>query len=402
MFWGLTVYLPVGVTYLAALLLILALLFAGDWRARAQRLRANPLWWPVVAYVVWTLVVLAIRPHYPQTPSDLVHGLRIALTILMALALTREEALWALRGFLLTSLLNFALIASFYSFSRPVWEPWLGVLILVGNKSISNALLFTILASTAAIIGMAALAQRRPWPLLPALAVIVAVVAIITLTLPSRTSLLGLLLVIPAACIHQWRRQHKTLVAVMLAGAVVTGAGLWHSPRVQQTFELGMQEIEAAKAGAVSEGSWVVRYHLYLETARMIAERPLAGWGIGGWTPQWHERAPPLLAPRNMPHNDFLWMGAQAGIPGALTLLAILLTGLWQAWRRDDLPGRCAFAALLIVLLATTVNSALRDAQIGLSILWIGMVYLRLAQEPGNAWREVVPWKARPLPANGR
>jgi O-antigen ligase len=115
------------------------------------------------------------------------------------------------------------------------------------------------------------------------------------------------------------------------------------------------------------------------------------GWGIGGWTEQWHLRGPKLLADYNMPHNDFLWMGSQAGIPGSLSLLAIILTALWVAWRRNDLAGCRAFAAILIMLIATSLNSALRDAQIGLSLLWVTMVYLRLAQEPGDAWRELVP-----------
>ena len=39
---------------------------------------------------------------------------------------------------------------------------------------------------------------------------------------------------------------------------------------------------------------------------------------------------------------------------------------------------------MLILLIATNANSALRDAQIGLSLLWVAMVYLRLAQEPGD------------------
>jgi hypothetical protein len=40
------------------------------------------------------------------------------------------------------------------------------------------------------------------------------------------------------------------------------------------------------------------------------------------------------------------------------------------------------------------VNSALRDAQIGLSLLWVAMVCLRLAREPADSaepWREVPP-----------
>ena len=75
-------------------------------------------------------------------------------------------------------------------------------------------------------------------------------------------------------------------------------------------------------------------------------------------------------------------MGSQAGLPGSLSLLAIILVGVWQAWKRPDLTGRIAFAAMLILLLATGVNSALRDAQIGLAILWVAMLAFRRASGP--------------------
>jgi len=171
----------------------------------------------------------------------------------------------------------------------------------------------------------------------------------------------------------------------MAGGAIAIGA-LWNSPVVQQKFAVGIQEIEAAQAGEISEASWVVRYYMYRDTARMIIDRPFAGWGIGGWTEQWHLRGPKLLDYKNMPHNDFLWMGAQGGLPGALSLLAMVLCAVWLAWRRDDLAGRQAFVATLVLLIATSVNSALRDAQIGLALLWVAMVYLRLAQAPGESW----------------
>ncbi|MDM0107306.1 O-antigen ligase family protein [Variovorax sp. J22R24] len=391
MFWGLTVFMPVGVTYFAAVLLLITLVVAGGWRERAVRLRNNPMWWPVMAYVAWTLVILALGPYYPETASNLFHGLRIAATVLMALALTREEAIWAVRGFWIMGLVNIVMIALYYTVGFPMLEPWRGVLILIGNKSISNALLFTIMAATAAVYGLKALSEHRPGRAALAFALIPAVIAIITFTLPSRTSLLALLLAIPAACVHQWRRQLKVLAVVLMVGGVVAAAGLWNSPVVQQKFAVGIQEIEAAQAGEISEASWVVRYYMYRDTARMIIDRPFAGWGIGGWTEQWHLRGPKLLDYKNMPHNDFLWMGAQGGVPGALSLLAIILMSVWVAWKRDDMAGRYAFVATLIVLIATMVNSALRDAQIGLAILWVGMVYLRLAQEPGDSWRGLVP-----------
>lgn len=391
MVWGLTVFMPVGATYAAAVLLLIALLCAGGLRERAGRLRASPFWWPVVVYVAWTLIVLALGRHYPQTGSNLGHGLRIAATVLMAMALKRDEAVWALRGFWLIGLLNFVLIALYYTVGLPVLEVWRGVLMPVGNKSISNALLFTIMGATAAVYGMQATRERRFVRVLPAFVLTLVVAVVITLALVSRTSLLALILAIAAACVHQWRKRLGVLAGAIALVAAVGAVGIWNTPSVHQKFVLGLQELEAAEAGAVSEGSWVVRYYMYRDTARMIADKPLMGWGIGGWTEQWHLRGPKLLADYNMPHNDLLWMGSQAGIPGSLSLLAIILTGVWVAWRRNDLTGRRAFVAILVLLIATSLNSALRDAQIGLSILWVTMVYLRLAQEAGDPWRELVP-----------
>ena len=394
MFWGLAVFAPVGVNYLAALLLLISMAAAGNLRERAARVRASPLWWPIVAYIAWTLVVLAIEPHYPQTPSNLWHGMRIALTMLMALALTRDEAVASVRGFFIIAFLSMAFVLLYRTVGFPLWAPWRATLEVEGNKSISNALLITLLGATGAVIGLAqfdAPGRHRLRIALAAFAVTAIAGLIITLWLVSRTSLLALLMAIPAACVHQWRRQLRALAIALVLSGAVAAAFLWQSQEVQQKIELGVQELEAAQAGTVSEGSWVVRYYMYRDTARMVIDKPLAGWGIGGWTEQWRLRGPALLSNYNMPHNDFLWMGAQSGVPGALTLLVILLTGLWQCWKRCDFAGRMGFVAILVMGIATSVNSAMRDAQIGLSLLWVSFVYLRLAQEPGSPWRGMLP-----------
>ncbi|MGJ7567654.1 O-antigen ligase family protein [Variovorax sp. GB1R11] len=400
MFWGLVVFMPVGVTYLSAILLMLTLLVAGDGRERIARLRANPLWWPVMAYLAWTLVVLAVRPHYPETPSNLFHGLRIGLTVLMAMALTREEAIWALRGFLLAAALGVLLIVAYYVIGFPLWSPLRAVVMEVGNKSISNALLFSVVASTAAVWGIAQIAAHRPLRAVPAFVLMLGLGLVVALPLTSRTSVLALLLVVPMVCIHQWRNHLKMLVGALVLGTVVLGAGLYQLPQLQHKVETGVQELEEAQAGAVFKGSWVIRYYMYRDTGRMIADRPLTGWGIGGWTEQWHKRGPAMFADSNMPHNDFLWVGSQGGLPAVLSLLFIMVGAVWQAWKRPDIAGRYALAATLIALIASSVNSALRDAQIGLALLWIAMIYLRLAQErqDPDPWRDL--WPRRRLQTN--
>lgn len=393
MFWGLVVFMPVGVTYLSAILLLLTLVVAGGGRERLARLRANPLWWPVMAYLAWTLLVLAFGRHYPETPSNLFHGIRIGLTILMAMALTREEALWALRGFLLAAALGVLLVMAYYAIGFPLWSPLRAVVMEVGNKSISNALLFSVVASTAAVWGIAQIAAHRPLRAIPAFVLMLGLGLVVALPLTSRTSVLALLLVVPVVCIHQWRSHLKMLVGALVLGTLVLGAGLYQLPQLQHKVETGVQEIEDAQNGAVFHGSWIIRYYMYRDTGRMIADRPLTGWGIGGWTEQWHKRGPALFADSNMPHNDFLWVGSQGGLPALLSLLLIMVTAVWQAWKRPDIAGRYALAATLIALIASSVNSALRDAQIGLALLWIAMIYLRLAQEKNdpNPWRGLLP-----------
>ena len=105
-------------------------------------------------------------------------------------------------------------------------------------------------------------------------------------------------------------------------------------------------------------------------------------------------RTPVLANVRPVGQNylmeDFHYAG---GLPALLSLLVIMVAAVWQAWKRPDIAGRYALAATLIALIASSVNSAMRDAQIGLALLFISMVYLRLAQErqDPDPWRGLWP-----------
>jgi O-antigen ligase len=392
-FWGFVVYMPVGVNYGASLFLLLAMLAAGGWRERGARVRANPMWWPIVIYLGWTLVVLAIGQHYAETAENLFHGFRIALTMLMAMALARDEAVWALRGFLLVSVLSLLLIALKYSVGLPDIQIWRAVTIMQGNKSINDALLFTVLGASTAVLGLAHLGDKQRWHWAgPVFVFTVLMAIVVTLVLPSRTSLVAMLVCVVAACVHQWRSHALGLVASLCAVAVIAGLLVWQAPAaMKQKFELGVQEIEQAQAGEVSEASMITRYYMYRITTEMMMEKPLVGLGIGAWTSEWKKRGPKVLDYKNMPHNDYLWMGSQAGLPGFLSLLFIMVAGVWVGWRRADLTGRLGFVAMLTMLIAASLNSAMRDAQIGLSLLWITFLCLRMVQESGSPWREVLP-----------
>jgi O-antigen ligase len=388
MLWGFVLFMPVGMNYLAAGLTLIAMAVAGDWRARAERFRGSALLWPLVALAAWVLLILLLRPHYEETGIALWHHFRIWITLVSTVLLSADEAKAAVRGFMAATLL--ALLAVLLQLAG---LPDLGVLhhvtVMKGNKSINDALLFTLAGASAAVFGLAQFGPER-WRWKPAtLAFALTIVAglLAAFALPSRTSLVGLVIAVLGACVHQWRGHLRALVVAVCVTGALAGGLIWATPSVQQKFTLGVEELNAARVGEVSEGSWVVRSIMYRETARMMLDRPLAGWGLGSWTPQWHSRGPALLANYNMPHDDFLWMGAEMGLPGLLVLLSIFLAGIAMAWRRRDLTGRMGFAAILLMSVATLVNSALRDAAIGLSLPWIVFVYLRLVQAEGQPWQ---------------
>ena len=199
--------------------------------------------------------------------------------------------------------------------------------------------------------------------------------------LPNRTSMLIIMLAVPAAALHQWRQQRLRIAMAVLATAVVSTLFVTTVPQVRQTMLTGLSQVEQGLRGEVTRESWNIRVQLIRHTTDMIAERPWMGWGIGAWNDQWRARVP-VLADINMPHNDFLWTGSQAGIPGALLWISIPLAACWIGWRRRDLTGRLAFVAALTMLCAALVNSAMRDGVIGLALLWIVGLYLRLANDP--------------------
>ena len=389
LFWGFATFFPIGLNYSAFVLLIAAMALQGGWRARLQRLRQSPNWWPAWFFLGWTALVLALGPHYPETGSNAFHALRIVVTLALVLALSRDEALWAMRGFVMGLTASLVLIALHQTIGLPPSKLWESTVTYGGNKSLANALLMA-LAAVSGLLLMPVLSRRQR-----------AVMAVLTLgsvaallwVLYSRTAWFIVLVCLVVGLVHQWRarRLHQWL-ALGAAAALALAAGMFIPP-VKDRLALGATEVANAYEGKAVNmtSSWGIRFRMYSETVDMIRQRPVTGWGIGGWSTEWKRRVDGPLATVNMPHNDFLWMGAQTGVPGVIALFLMVAAGLPAAWRRHDKRGRMAVVALLAMLMAMVTNSALRDAAIGLSLWFVVLVYQRLSVEPEPVWPDVLP-----------
>lgn len=388
LFWGFAAFWPVGLNYTAFVALLLAMLLQGGLRARLQQLRQQPNWWPGLLFLGWGLLILLVRPHYPETASNALHGLRIVLMLWLVLALSADEAVWAVRGFVLGLIACVLLVALNLLVGLPPSLVWDSIVRYGGNKSLANAVLMALAAVSGLLLAPWLQGRAR----VAAVVLALGALGVLLTTLYSRTAWLIVLVTAAAGVLHQLRAQRqRQLLALAVAGALTLSAGLL-VPGVKDRLVLGVDEIASAHKGeAVGTGSsWGIRYRLYEKTLDMIHERPLTGWGIGAWNEQWRQRVEPTLAASNMPHNDFLWMGAQAGVPGALLLLLLVAAGLPRAWQRHDLSGRLGVVALLTLLVALATNSALRDASIGLALWFVVLVWQRLSTEPSEVWLQAL------------
>jgi O-antigen ligase len=366
--WGVCIVLPIGLQYLCLFLLMVFLCFAGRHKPLMKLFTEQRLWASaVILFVAVTLLALATQEQYfKETPSNLWHVFRILLTLLVALSLSSHEAKRALTA-ALASLAAMSLLVAADAMGWLQQAPEaLFKLIPKGNEWIAMSILLAMLA-IASVRLLKTNSFRFSWLFVIAISAL----AMNLFVMNQRTGFLALMVGFICMTLSWWRSRLLLLVPAFVVIFVLLVTSILTIDTVNAKFKRGFTEFEQAQMGIVRPESMNIRYHMYAKTADMIAERPWQGWGIGSWNEQWKKRIDPLLHSSNMPHNDFLWMGAQAGLPGALAWLALMVSLCWIGWQRNNAPGQIAFSIAAVSLVSSLVNSGTRDASIGLPMLFV-------------------------------
>lgn len=388
MFWGAVVLLPVGMNYLGLALLTCGVVAGGRYSERYQRMRSSGIFLPVLAFVAWTLFALVIQQKiYAETPGNLFHGLRIALTLLLASSLSSDETNNAIKGMAIAFVCVLIWLAGYYTGLFPFTEFWAHFTHPSTNKSISASILFSFVATASIAIAF----HQHKWARAGAILILAICVIVIIDVLGKRTAIAGIFIGTLAITLHQWRGNLIKFAGGILTLTIMTVGTYNFAPSLQNRIDQGVLEVQGALDGKVSLESWNVRIQMIRHTTDMMLEKPALGWGIGSWNTQWGQRSQEIMRDYNMPHNDFLWMGAQAGIPGALAWLAIFLAACWRGWQTRTVSGQVVFAIALMALFSSLVNNGTRDAGLGLPILFILGVTLALI----NSRKDSAPSVAR-------
>ncbi|MCC7483967.1 MAG: O-antigen ligase family protein [Burkholderiales bacterium] len=218
---------------------------------------------------------------------------------------------------------------------------------------------------------LALAARTARWrSLLGALAVLA--VANVLLMVQGRTGyiVLGALALYMGYRLRGWRG-----LAAALAATGAVAIGLSFVPGVfQDRWRTLVDEVRAARSDVPARTSTGLRLEFYRYTLDIVREHPVLGVGTGAFPKAYDDRVTGrggILGTRN-PHNEYLHIAAQVGVPG-LALFLWLLSRQWRHAPRLASPPahHLARALVLTIGIGCLFNSLLLDHTEGLMYAWL-------------------------------
>lgn len=384
---GFSIPISVALDGLLLVLVLAAWLAAGALRETWRALRANG----VAAAALLLLALLAAGTLYGERyPGDAGHFLAKYLDLAWIAvfawafreAAMRRHALHALAaGLLLTLALSYLLKTGILPESR----------LLLGNAAYpvvfkhrqTHGLLMAFGAFLFARLALAAerRAARRAWA---AAAVLAALDATLVVQGATGYVVLGALLLHLGYC---WRGRRGLLGSAAAAAAAFSAFLLTPGPFQQRIVQIEREIVEWEPGRASLLSSVGTRLDFYYHGLAIVREHPLTGVGTGGFPKAYAEkaRAAQIASARN-PHNEYLHIAAQLGIPGLAALLALFYLH-WRLAPRlaSPLERDLARALVLAIAVGSLFNSLLLDHTEGLLYAWMtGMLFggLQSPREP--------------------
>ena len=401
----LTLFFPIGVMYAGVLIFLLALLASGQFSRRVLWVRRSPMFWPVVALSACSIVMAVIRDRPAHEFWSSFAHYQTYWFLMLFLAAGGDDSAgtdsanrfsWQERAqqvFFAGALLS----ATLFYCNALHWLPnvtgFKSYVVYDGNKSI----LLGVLLALAAGWMMHAWRWQRNHHLWRALALLYVVFALFVLAKTRTASLLFLLLCgLMLFRNFSWRWPSLLSLAAVLLLSV---AGLryvltlpapvtclanqmsevYHMPASQVIVTRGICSVQQLRdfwqGKKISEDG--MRLEIYKNTSELVAEKPLAGHGIGNWLPLYQQKAAGQISgTMTTPHNDYLLYATELGAFGVAALLWIWLTQLRVAYqmRRSAQRGQQQRAMLLAMLgvamlVGGMFNAILRDGVFGVAFM---------------------------------
>lgn len=358
---------------------------AGNWRETWRAARANTV--PLAALGLFALLALGTL-YGERAPGDasgyLLKYLDLAFIPVFA-GLLRDAALRRRAIYALAASLVLVLAISYWTAAgMPVAKPLLGSpgnpvafkqYLTHGILMAYGAFLFTELALAESSRG-----RRAFW-----FALALAAAANVLLMTQSRTGyvLLGVLATYEGWRLLRWRGRVLALGAM----AVVVAALVFIPGPFQQRLGFSPGGKAPSLASQYAQVSNAERLEWYRTSLSIVREHPLLGVGTGGFPRAYAQKSGDTgSAGGRNPHNEYLHIAVQIGLPGLLVLLYLF----WAHWRdalrlASPLEQHLARGIVLAIATGSLFNSLLLDHTEGLLYAWLtGVLFGGLESESGK------------------
>lgn len=369
-----SVGLSIAIISIAKLLLLLCvlatLLFAKGLSKDGAPL-AKTFTLPAVLVVLLALVLSlswTVAPLQEASGSLAKYGKLLLILAMMALIRDRREALCALAAFALAQLL--VVLSSWMLFAdMPV--AWASSRTTVSHYTVFSGYLDQGIMSAVFAALCWHLRHLVPGRFGPRIAIAVAVLSLanVFFVMVGRSGQLVGVALLSLAIMWQLPKKYRIIVAVLpfLLVAVLFAS----SPTMRERLTLVKTEVQGYSVRHDASTSSGVRLAFWRRAGQVIAQRPLAGAGVGSWSTEYdrlerevnpqHEN----INPGSNPHQEYLLWGVQLGVPGLLLIAAFMLSILRDTLKMETPYARAAQSALLALAVACLFNSTLYDGLIG-------------------------------------
>jgi len=165
---------------------------------------------------------------------------------------------------------------------------------------------------------------------------------------------------------HQSR--HVLILSALLLPLILLWAAYHGIPAFHDRTSLAVAEFSAWQPGQNhANSSMGQRLDFYSNTARLIVQHPLMGYGTGGFAEAFARQTAQMdVITTQNPHNEYLMLAAQVGLPGALLLMLLFITQWRCAARLPPFEQVAARGLVLTYALTCLFNSMLLDHTEGL------------------------------------
>lgn len=173
-----------------------------------------------------------------------------------------------------------------------------------------------------------------------------------------RAGQLAFFVLMAVLCVQHFRKNLlRAILIPLVALPLVFVVAYQVSPVFQQRMDQIQQDIETfdQRPDVSSVG---LRLHYWKIAWQIIKEEPWLGAGTGDFASRYaqiNQQLSPRVPLTDNPHNQYIFVTAQLGILGLLTLLGLFFVHFHKTWQRQDEWKRihCAFLVFFLTIMTT-------------------------------------------------